>query len=85
MAAGRAHGQRRERSVGGWFEPVAEQHVRYALRLTRAEAAQFIAMGPSAWHTDAERVAALLDGWREPIEATVAVSVTSYRPKAGPA
>jgi 23S rRNA (guanine745-N1)-methyltransferase len=82
LAVDPAKPERVERSLGEWFEPFARQPVRLRLHITRAEAALVIAMGPSSWHTEADRLAAALDGWPEPIEATFSVSVTAYRPRA---
>ena len=51
---------------------------RYALTLSREEAARFVAMGPSAWHVGPERVSTVLADWAEPVTVSVSVEVTTY-------
>jgi 23S rRNA (guanine745-N1)-methyltransferase len=73
--------RRVEESLGRWFAPVRRDPCRYGLELTRAEAARFVAMGPSAWHRSADEVAQRLAGWAEPVPVTVSVELTSYHPR----
>lgn len=74
-----AKAQRVEESLGRWFGLATAARCRYELRLTRAEAARFVAMGPSAWHVEPEHVVAALAARSEPVTVTVAVAVTTYR------
>jgi 23S rRNA (guanine745-N1)-methyltransferase len=67
--------ERLERSLGGHLTPDGERPVTYGLDLTRSEAARFVTMGPSAWHTDP----AALAGWAEPVRVTVSVDIRTYR------
>ncbi|MEH0929522.1 putative RNA methyltransferase [Micromonospora sp. CPCC 205558] len=67
-------------SLGGHFTPVSSVVHRAELTLTRPEAASLVGMGPSAWHTDPEALAARLAALPEPVRVTVAVRVDAYRP-----
>jgi 23S rRNA (guanine745-N1)-methyltransferase len=60
-----------ERLAAALGEPVAEQMLEGSLDLSRADVAALIAMGPSAHHVDAERVA-------RPAVATLSVRVAVY-------
>ncbi|MER6592605.1 23S rRNA methyltransferase, partial [Micromonospora purpureochromogenes] len=51
------------------------------LRLSRAEVATLAGMGPSAWHTDPERLAARIAALPEPVAVTAAVRLTVWRPR----
>jgi 23S rRNA (guanine745-N1)-methyltransferase len=68
-----------EQSLHRWFEPVGHKPCTYGLALTRSETARFVAMGPSAWHTEPDELAARLADWPEPVDVTVSVDVTTYR------
>jgi len=59
--------------------PAERREVRWTLRLSRAEARAVVAMGPSAWHTDADRLADRLAALPDPVEVTAAVTVAAYR------
>jgi 23S rRNA (guanine745-N1)-methyltransferase len=72
---------RLEVSLGRWFEPVHTEPLSYGLRLDRAEAARFVAMGPSAWHTEPAAFATRLAGLAEPLAVTFSVEVTRWRPR----
>ncbi len=54
---------------------------RRELSLSRASAARFVAMGPSAWHTDAARLSEQLAMLPEPIATTSSVTVRIYQPQ----
>ncbi len=66
------------------FDLVAEHERTVQLRLSRAEAAALVQMGPSAWHVGSDRLAARLDACPEPIDVTVAVQLSAWRPRSGP-
>ncbi|SCF43757.1 23S rRNA m(1)G-748 methyltransferase [Micromonospora purpureochromogenes] len=51
------------------------------LRLSRAEVATLVGMGPSAWHTDPQRLAARIAALPEPVAVTAAVRLTVWRPR----
>ncbi|WP_030329038.1 putative RNA methyltransferase [Micromonospora parva] len=67
-------------SLGGHFTPAGSAVHRAQLTLTRPEAASLVGMGPSAWHTDPDALAARLAALPEPVRVTVAVRVDAYRP-----
>jgi 23S rRNA (guanine745-N1)-methyltransferase len=71
--------ERLDRSLGQWFEPVAALRHAYPLALSRIDTTRFVAMGPSAWHTNPTAVAARLARWTEPISVTVSVELRTYR------
>ena len=71
--------ERLDRSVGPWFEPIAVRDHTYQLSLSREETARFVAMGPSAWHTEPGALAARLAQWTEPVPVTVSVTLRTYR------
>ncbi|HEX8343977.1 MAG TPA: 23S rRNA methyltransferase [Actinoplanes sp.] len=66
-------------SLGDRFTATATTTHRQLLRLTRAEVHTLVGMGPSAWHADAERMAADIAALPVPVTATVAVDLTVYR------
>lgn len=68
-------------SLGRWFQPIRSEELSYGLRLRRDEAARFVAMGPSAWHTEEDELAGRLAALSEPVPVTVAVEVTSWHPR----
>jgi 23S rRNA (guanine745-N1)-methyltransferase len=71
--------QRLDRSLGRWFEPIAVHGHTYRLTLSRDETARFVAMGPSAWHTEPAALTAQLAQWSEPVRVTVSVTLRVYR------
>lgn len=66
-------------SLGDRFAATATTTHRRALRLTRAEVRTLVEMGPSAWHADAERLAAGIAALPLPVEVTAAVDLTVHR------
>ena len=58
---------------------VAARPVRFGVQLLRAAAAALVAMGPTARHLDADRLAAAVSVLPEPVSVTVSVSVTALR------
>nr|WP_205861034.1 methyltransferase domain-containing protein [Planosporangium flavigriseum] len=73
-----AKSERLSATLDPWFVRDDERRYRWSLRLTADEAKTAIAMGPSAWHTDAERLESLGAG---PMTVTAAVDVTRWRPR----
>ncbi len=69
--------ERLRTATGAWFEVSGRTPVTYRVRLSAGDVVRVASMGPSAFHTDAgelrERVAALPD----PVEVTVAATVTT--------
>ncbi len=64
-----------------WFAPVSSTPLRRSLSLDHAAVAALVGMGPNAWHTDPEQVAARLSGLPVPVEVTASVRVGAYAPR----
>lgn len=73
-----AKSERLAATLDPWFVRDDERRCRWSLRLSAAEAQAAVAMGPSAWHTDPQRLARLITG---PVTVTAAVDVTRWRPR----
>ncbi|MFD7905777.1 putative RNA methyltransferase [Kitasatospora sp. NPDC059747] len=72
--------QRRiDEKLGPYLTPEGRREVEFTLRLGPQDVRTVVGMGPSAWHTDPERLAAALAGLPEPVEATASVTVAVYR------
>jgi 23S rRNA (guanine745-N1)-methyltransferase len=65
-------------AVGGRFTPAGTWPLEIPLRLTHAEVAALVAMGPSAWHTDPERLRARLVALGEPVPVTAAFELRVF-------
>jgi 23S rRNA (guanine745-N1)-methyltransferase len=76
-----AKAERTGSSLGPWFTPADVVTCRYDLALTRAQAGQVVAMGPSSWHTTPDALARTLADWAEPVRVTVAVRLSTYQPR----
>ena len=72
--------RRLEVTLGRWFRLESQAAYRYPLRLSRPDAANLAAMGPSAWHTSPAAIAASLADRPEPLTATASVTLHRYRP-----
>jgi 23S rRNA (guanine745-N1)-methyltransferase len=70
---------RLDRSLAGAMTPVARTNHRWIRSVGRAEAAGFVAMGPSAHHLDEHVLEARLAALPDDLEVTMAVTVSSYR------
>ncbi|MFI2608547.1 putative RNA methyltransferase [Kitasatospora sp. NPDC018619] len=72
--------QRRiDEKLGPYLEPVGRREVEFVLRLGPQDVRTVVGMGPSAWHTDPERLGAALAELPEPVEVTASVTVAAYR------
>ncbi|MEU4120473.1 putative RNA methyltransferase [Kitasatospora sp. NPDC028055] len=72
--------QRRiDEKLGPYLTPAGRQPVEFTLRLSAQDVRTVVGMGPSAWHTDPDRLAAALDELPEPVEVTASVTVAAYR------
>ncbi|MFF2120548.1 putative RNA methyltransferase [Kitasatospora sp. NPDC058184] len=72
--------QRRiDEKLGPYLEPAGRREVEFTLRLGPQGVRTVVGMGPSAWHTDPERLAAALAELPEPVEVTASVTVAAYR------
>ncbi|MEU1757534.1 putative RNA methyltransferase [Micromonospora sp. NPDC005223] len=68
-------------SLGAHFAEESATGHRARLALTRAEVATLVGMGPSAWHTDPERLAARIATLPEPVPVTLSVRLGVHRPR----
>ncbi|MET8623045.1 putative RNA methyltransferase [Kitasatospora sp. NPDC004669] len=72
--------QRRiDEKLGPYLTPVEQREVEFTLRLAPQDVRTVVGMGPSAWHTDRERLDAALAGLPDPVGVTASVTVASYR------
>ncbi|MBO1420037.1 putative RNA methyltransferase [Streptomyces sp. FH025] len=72
--------QRRiDEKLGPYLTPVGQRQVEFTLRLSAQDVRTVVGMGPSAWHTDPERLAAALGDLPDPVEVTASVTVAGYR------
>lgn len=72
--------QRRiDEKLGPYLEPVGRREVEFTLRLGPQDVRTVVGMGPSAWHTDPERLGAALAELPDPVEVTASVTVAAYR------
>ncbi|MGW4893921.1 putative RNA methyltransferase [Kitasatospora sp. NPDC004240] len=72
--------QRRiEEKLGPYLTPGERREVEFPLRLSAADVRTVVGMGPSAWHTDPEELAARLARLPDPVEVTASVTVAVYR------
>jgi 23S rRNA (guanine745-N1)-methyltransferase len=65
------------------FRRYREELLGRRLALRHAEVAALVAMGPSAWHTDPDRLAAAVARLPEPVHVTASVRLSGYR-RTGP-
>ncbi len=68
-------------TLGPYFTATDRQDFPVPLRLTHADAARLVAMGPSAWHTNVPETRARLAPLPEPLPVTAAFTLTTYRPR----
>jgi 23S rRNA (guanine745-N1)-methyltransferase len=66
--------------LGGQFTPLDEEVLVAELALDHGEVGALVGMGPSAWHADADKLAAAIDGLREPVRVTASVRLARYKP-----
>lgn len=66
---------RARRQLAGHLTLVRETPVQFTMTLGAADVEALVAMGPSAWHADPARAAAL----PEPVEVTASVTLSEYR------
>jgi 23S rRNA (guanine745-N1)-methyltransferase len=71
-------------ALGPYFTVAGRSDLTVPLRLSRAEAATLIGMGPSAWHTDPAGTRDRLAAVPEPITVTAAFAITRYHRRGVP-
>jgi len=69
--------------LGPHFDLAARREHRVTLALDRRAVGALVAMGPSSWHAAAPALAERIARLPEPAAVTLAVAVSSYRPRAG--
>lgn len=74
-------GRRLVESLGRWFTVADSERYDVQLRLDHGAVRSMVAMGPSAWHTDPETVAARIHQLPTPVTVTASCRVTTWRPK----
>jgi 23S rRNA (guanine745-N1)-methyltransferase len=67
-----------------WFGLTSTRVLTRTLRLSRAQVRTLVEMGPSAHHTDPDRVAAAVATLAEPVPVTASVRLTRYHPAPPP-
>jgi 23S rRNA (guanine745-N1)-methyltransferase len=65
-------------SLDGRFAPVGRWPLEVPLRLTHAEVAAVVEMGPSAWHADPEALRTRIRSLAEPVRVTAAFDVRAF-------
>lgn len=73
--------QRVDASLAGQFTEVHASVRRWEMRLRREEVRTLVGMGPSAWHTEPQRLAEQIAKLPEPVSVTAAVRMATYRPR----
>jgi 23S rRNA (guanine745-N1)-methyltransferase len=68
-------------SLSSWFAPAGEQRLDRSLRLTHAQVRALVGMGPSAWHTDPETLAASIATLPSPTTVTASVHLRRFTPR----
>ena len=81
LSVDRRKDERLAGQLGGYFEVTGRRRATRRLRLSHPEVTALVAMGPSAWHVDAGTVAARLSRLPDPVPVTLAVALSSYRPR----
>ncbi|MER7757267.1 putative RNA methyltransferase [Kitasatospora sp. NPDC097643] len=72
--------QRRiDEKLGPYLTAAGQREVEFTLRLGAQDVRTVVGMGPSAWHTDPERLVAALGALPDPVEVTASVTVATYR------
>ncbi|KJK56858.1 putative RNA methyltransferase [Saccharothrix sp. ST-888] len=71
--------RRIDEKLSPWLTRTDRVEVEFRLSLSRADAAAVVAMGPNAWHTAPDVLAAALAELPEPVEVTGSVQVATYQ------
>lgn len=66
-------------TFAGRFERSSAEPVERLMHLSHDDVRTIVGMGPSAWHTDSERLDDAIAGLPEPVAVTVSVTVAIYR------
>ncbi|MEK2492580.1 putative RNA methyltransferase [Kitasatospora purpeofusca] len=72
--------QRRiDEKLGPYLTPAGRREVEFTMRLSAEDVRTVVGMGPSAWHTDPDRLAEQLAALPDPVGVTASVTVAAYR------
>ncbi len=66
-------------SLGDGFLKIDEQRCEHLLQLSHKEVHALVAMGPSAWHLESDKLSTAIAGLPEIVTVTASVQVSSYR------
>ena len=66
---------------GGLGDPAGEVDVRFEAAWSRSRVVDLVAMGPNAFHLDDAAVRERAAGLPDPVTTTVAVAVSTWRPR----
>ncbi|MFG2180158.1 putative RNA methyltransferase [Streptomyces abikoensis] len=72
--------QRLSDQLAPHFSTTASRALTTTMTLDRHALTQLVGMGPNAWHSDGEALAARIAALPEPYEVTLSVTLTAYRP-----
>ncbi|OPC84291.1 23S rRNA methyltransferase [Embleya scabrispora] len=72
--------ERIDAKLAPWFTVRARRTLTYPMTLDHAAIATVVAMGPSAWHTDPERLRTRLAALANPQVVTASITVSAYDP-----
>jgi 23S rRNA (guanine745-N1)-methyltransferase len=70
--------ERLARTLTPHLVPAGAREVTFTVRLSHAEVATVVGMGPSAWHTDADALAARIAALPDPVEVTASVTLSRF-------
>jgi 23S rRNA (guanine745-N1)-methyltransferase len=73
--------ERLANKLGLHFDLVSKREIRRRMVLDRRAAGALAAMGPSAWHAEPDVMADLIARLPEPVQVTLATTVTELRPR----
>jgi 23S rRNA (guanine745-N1)-methyltransferase len=68
-------------TLGPHFDLITGRELRRRMELDRRAAGTLAAMGPSAWHAEPDSLADLLAQLPDPVEVTLALTVSQLRPR----
>lgn len=73
--------RRLDERLSGLFELEHRDHLQKKLAVSDGDLSAMIAMGPSAWHGEAQRRRGLIDELPRPLVVTASVTLSVYRPR----
>ncbi|WP_370068678.1 putative RNA methyltransferase [Streptacidiphilus sp. MAP5-3] len=70
--------ERLARTLVPHLSPAGARELTFGVRLSHAEVATVVGMGPSAWHTDPDALAARIAALPDPVEVTASVTLSRF-------